>query len=210
MKKNPLCLIAILLAVLAFQASAQMRWGVSAGMVHSKLKWNQEYLRTSKFETDPSVAYFAGIFGEYSIPGIGFAVDLGLQYAQRGATMHLGDFKIWQADGYGNERSYLHYIDIPIHLRFKYSNLNGFERKLAPFIFAGPSVSILVAHNDIPAFEHNPIELGIEVGGGVEIFRNYQLSVSYNWGVTNTMSATKLQSFNAKNKTLKVGLTYFF
>lgn len=194
----------------AFHTNAQMRWGVTAGMDVTGLKWNQKSFRLTPFTSCNSVGYTAGITGEYEIPGIGFGVGIGLQYVQRGSTMNLGDFKIWAADGYGDERSYLHYLDIPIHLRFKYSNLNGFERKLAPFVFAGPSVGILLAHNSIDAFDYNTVQLGIEVGLGAEIYRDFQLSGSYNWDVTGTMEAKKLDNFKSHNRTWKIALTYFF
>ena len=119
------------------------------------------------------------------------------------------------SDGYGNERSYLHYLDIPIHLRFKYSNLNGFERKLCPFVFVGPELSILLAHNKLEkngeaAFDYKPVQLGLAVGVGVEIRRNWQLTGSYTWDMTGTMNATKLDNFDSHNRTWKVALTYFF
>ena len=210
MKKLLLGLVLTIMLSIPTTLSAQMRWGVIAGADVTDLHWSKKYLRTTEFKTVKSLGYFGGVIGEYMIPGIGFAIDLGLQYAQRGASMNMGDFKIWSDDGYGYERSYLHYIDIPIHLRFKYSNMNGFERILAPFVFAGPSVSILVAHNNIDAFDYKPVFFGVEAGLGVELFRKYQVSFSYGADVTGAMKAVKLDNFNAHNRTWKVGLTYLF
>lgn len=210
MKKMLTGIIAAFILLSSFSVSAQMRWGATAGFNLTDLNWSQQNLRTTPFVSDKSAGYFAGIAGEYAIPGIGFCIDLGLQYSQRGATMNLGDFTVWNSDGYGNERSYLHYLDIPIHLRFKYTNLNGVERTIAPLVFAGPSISVLLAHNDIKAFDYKSVVFGIEVGGGVELFRNYQLTASYIWDVTGAISAVKLSNFKAKNGTLKIGLTYLF
>lgn len=210
MKKAVFGAIAAFLMIFPAISSAQMRWGAIAGGDITNLKWSQNTFRTEPFTSTKSAGYFAGVIGEYTIPGIGFCIDLGLQYAQRGSTMNLGDFKVWSSDGFGTERSYLHYIDIPVHLRFKYTNLNGIERIAAPFVFAGPSLSVLVAHNDVKAFDYNPAVFAVEVGGGVELFRNYQLSASYSWDVTNAMKAVKLDNFRAKNRTLKIALTYLF
>ena len=214
MKKLLIGIIALFAWAASFPVSAEMRWGVIAGGDITNLGWNQKSFRTTPFQVDKSGGYFAGIIGEYEIPGIGFGIDLGLQYAQRGATMHLGDFKVWQSDGFGTERAYLHYLDIPIHLRFKYSNLNGIERKIAPFVFAGPSVGILLAHsnpaNGLQAYDYNNVELGLEVGLGAELWRNFQLSGSYNWGVTKALQTIKLENLHAKNRTWKIALTYFF
>ena len=211
MRKIVFSIIAAFILILSsIESSAQMRWGVTAGADMTDLKWSQDNLGIHPFTSDKSTGYFAGILGEYTIPGIGFCIDLGLQYAQRGATMNLGDFPVWNSDGYSNSRSYLHYIDIPLHVRFKYSNLNGIERIAAPFVFAGPSISVLVAHNDIKAYDYNPVTFGLEAGGGVELFRNYQISASYCWDVTSAMKAVKLDNFRAGNRTLKIALTYLF
>lgn len=215
MKKLSFIIIAVIAIAAALPAKAQMRWGATVGVDVTTMKWSQNTFHGDKFKSSNSVGYTAGIIGEYEIPGIGFGIDLGLQYAQRGTSMNMGDFEVWSSDGYSKERSYLHYLDIPIHLRFKYSNLNGFERKLCPFIFAGPDLSILLAHNKIEkdgvsAFDYKPVQLGLEVGVGGEIYRNWQVTASYNWDVTGAMSASKLINFNGNNRTWKVALTYFF
>ncbi len=210
MKKIISAIILILTFATISQSSAQMRWGATASVNVSNLKWSQESFRLEEFNPKNAVGYSAGIIGEYEIPGIGFGVDLGLQYVQRGSVMNLGDFKVWESDGYGKERSYLHYLDIPLHLRFKYMNLNGFERKLAPLVFAGPDICILLAHNKLDAFEYKSVQLGLEIGAGVEILRDWQLTASYTWDVTGTMKATKLDNFNAHNRTWKVSLVYLF
>ena len=210
MKKVIFGVFTLLMLALSVPANAQMRWGVTASANFTDLKWSQSSLRTTKFNSEVSAGYSAGVIGEYSIPGIGFGIDLGLQYIQRGATMNLGDFKVWNSDGFGNERVYLHYLEIPIHLRFKYSNLNGFERKLAPLVFVGPSLSVLLTSNKIAAFETRPVDFGMEVGGGAEIFRNTQLTLRYNWGLTGALRTVKLDNFKANNRTWKVSLSYFF
>ena len=175
MKKLSFIIVALMALAGALQSSAQMRWGATAGIDITNMKWSQKSFRNEPFKSTKSLGYTAGIIGEYEIPGIGFGIDLGLQYAQRGASFNMGDFEIWNSDGYGNERSYLHYLDIPIHLRFKYSNLNGFERKLCPFVFVGPELSILLAHNKLEkngeaAFDYKPVQLGLAVAVAVDCF----------------------------------------
>lgn len=192
-------------------ASSQMRWGATAGVDIANLKWSQQFLRTTEFTSDQSVGYFAGVIGEYSIPGIGFGIDFGLQYVQRGSTMNLGDFKVWSSDGYKNEeRVYLHCLDIPLHVRFKYANLNGIERKIAPLLFVGPSIAIHIADNGVEAFDYKPVSFGLEVGGGVELFRKYQLTCGYTWDLTGSAKAVKLDNFNSKSRTWKIALSYYF
>lgn len=215
MKKLQFIIVAVILTLNTTFSMAQMRWGATVGLDVTNLKWNQTSFRQQPFESSRSVGYTAGIIGEYEIPGIGFGIDLGLQYAQRGATMNMGDFTVWADDGYGNERSYLHYLDIPIHFRFKYTNLNGFERKVAPFVFVGPDISVLLTHNSLKkggeeAFKYKGILLGIEVGLGAEVYRDWQVSVSYNLDATGAMESKKLNGLRSHNRTWKVAVTRFF
>ncbi len=207
MKRKILSAIIILLSVagISVPASAQFRYGVTAGVNLTDLKFKQDLMTVDK-----SVGYSAGVTGELMFPGIGFGIDLGLMYEQRGATMNLGSNKMWLSQGYGKERSYLHYIVIPVHLRFKYTNLNGFEDTLAPFIYAGPSVGILAGHNDLDCMDYAAGELGLDVGIGAEIMRKWQVSVSYNHGFTYAMKAKILTNFSARNETWALRVSYFF
>ena len=83
-----------------------------------------------------------GVMAELMFPGIGFGMDFGLNYEMHGSRLHLGDQVVWASDGYGTEQSYIHLIQIPINLRFKYTRLNGVEQKIAPFVFGGPVFNI--------------------------------------------------------------------
>ncbi|MDE7135392.1 MAG: hypothetical protein K2N91_02065, partial [Muribaculaceae bacterium] len=119
-KKIFIVAAAILLA--ATSASAQFRWGASAGVVNSTLKFKQDL-----FAVDHAMGATAGIQGEMIFPGIGFGIDVGLNYTLRGARLHLGEKEIWASQGYGDPRLMLHDIDIPINLRFKWTRLQGLE-----------------------------------------------------------------------------------
>ena len=122
MKKIIAAILVMITLFGADKVAAQFRYGPMVGIDITNLTFKQDL-----FTVDKSVGYSAGLATELMFPGIGFGIDAGFFYAQRGATMHLGEKKIWASQGYGNTRSYLHYIQIPIHLRFKYTNLNGLE-----------------------------------------------------------------------------------
>lgn len=206
MKRIFLCAILMLAAVAgAIKASAEFRYGPTAGVAVSDLNFKQDICTVDK-----SVGYSAGITGELMFPGIGFGIDIGLQYEQRGATIHFGDYKMWQVQGYGTDRSYLHYLVIPLHLRFKYTNLNGFEDILAPFAYAGPSVGILVGHSKIDCLSYPFGELGVDFGIGAEIKRNWQVSASYTMGLTYALKDKILTNYSARNSVWAVKVAYFF
>ncbi len=204
--KKIISAIIILCALFASStASAQLRYGVTAGASINDLKFNQDLIGV-----DSEIGYSAGVFSELMFPGVGFGLDFGLMYTQRGATLHLGDKYVWASDGYENERAYLHYIEIPVNLRFKFHRLNGIEDYCAPFIFGGPSFTLLAGHGDIDALEYAGGEVGIQAGVGVELFKNWQISASHNWGTTYSLKTKKLDDFSARNRSWNFRVAYLF
>lgn len=190
----------------AISTSAQFRYGVMAGANMTDLNFKQDLA-----SVDKSIGYSAGLVTELMFPGIGFGMDFGLYYEQRGATLGLNDKEIWQHQGITSpQRAYLHYAVIPIHLRFKYTNLNGFEDTLAPYVFAGPSVGLLLGHSKLDCFDFPFGEFGLDFGLGVEIKRKWQVSASYNLGFTYAMKDKILTNYSARNRTLSLRLAYFF
>lgn len=203
--KKAIIILSLLTALVAIPAKAQFRYGATAGIDVTSLHFNQ-----SLIEVGQSVGYQAGVQCELMFPGIGFGIDFGLMYTQRGATLHLEDQKIWASEGFLSPRSYLHYIEIPINLRFKWTRMNGLEEKIAPYVFGGPTVSILAAHNKIDALEYAGGDLGLQAGIGAEIYQRWQIQASYTWGMTYALKTVKLDNFSARNRTWSVRLVYMF
>lgn len=205
MKKYITGIVLLISIVCATCANAQFRYGPAAGVAFTDLKFTQDLITVDK-EMGPS----AGVVSEIMFPGIGFGIDAGLLYSMRGATLHLGERKIWASDGFGTERSYLHYAEIPINLKFKYTRLGGVEEYVAPFVFAGPTISFLVAHNKVKALEYAAGEIGLTVGFGLEVWKKWQISGSYTWGMTYAEKTRKLDDFSARNRSLNIRLAYYF
>jgi len=195
----------VILCVCAVGARAQFRAAGVAGVNISTLNFNQELVPVGN-----AVGFHAGVLGEMMFPGIGFGLDLGLLYNQSGAKVALGDKKVWASLGYGDERAYMHYAQIPLHLRFKWTRMGGLEETVAPFVYGGPELNILVAHGKCEAFDYSGCELGLTAGFGVELFRNWQLSASYTWGVTKALETKLLDNFSADNRQWSVRVAYFF
>lgn len=206
MKKIIILVIAAFAAFAApTGADAQFRYGAVAGINFSTLHFNQDLVDVSS-----SVGYTAGIQGELMFPGIGLGIDLGLLYNKLGGKVNLGQKNIWHSEGYGNEHLFLHNIQIPVHLRFKWTRMNGFEEKLAPFVFGGPDFTILAGHSRCKAIDFAGGELGLTAGIGVELFRRWQVAGSYTWGMTYTVKTRLLDNFSARNRYWAVRATYFF
>lgn len=205
MKKILTTIVVILALCPAFTTNAQLRYGVTAGMSINDLSFTQDLITV-----DSEVGYSVGGFSELMFPGIGFGLDFGLMYSQRGATLHLGEKEVWASDGFGIERAYLHCVEIPINLRFKFHRLNGFEDYCAPLLFGGPSFTILAGHGNVEALEYAGGEVGLQAGVGVELFKNWQLSASHNWGMTYSLKTVKLDNFSARNRSWNIRLAYLF
>lgn len=207
MKKLILALACILGTM---YANAQLRYGATAGVDITSLKFKQDL-----FNIEQSVGYEAGVMGELMFPGIGFGLDFGAMYSQRGATLDMGSREVWAASKLGRERVYLHYLEIPFNLRFKWTRMNGLEDYIAPYIFGGPKASFLVGHNNVKGtdgkvFEYAGGDLGLQAGMGFELWKNWQVQASYTWGMTYALKTVKLDNFSARNRTWSVRTVYFF
>lgn len=208
MKKKILSIIITVVALCsAGVANAQFRWGATAGVSISDLKFKQSDILT----VDKNVGGSVGILGEMMFPGIGFGVDFGLRYVQTGGSLNLGDFPMWASQGYSSdEQINIHNIQIPFNLKFKYTRFQGFEDYLAPFIYGGPVVNIQAAHSKCEALKFSGGDLGMTFGFGAEIFKRWQLSAAYTWGMTYALKAKVLTDYSARNKAWDIRLTYYF
>lgn len=205
MKKSLLIAIVFLTILLPSAVRAQFRYGATAGVDFSTLKFKQELITV-----DAATGFQAGVQGEMMFPGIGFGVDIAMLYNQRGATLHLGERKVWASQGYTDPRCYLHYIEIPINLRFKWTRMQGLEDYIAPYVFGGPSLSLLAGHSKIDALQYAFGEVGLQCGLGFEIMKRWQIQGSYTWGMTYALKTRLLDDFSAQNRTWSIRATYFF
>lgn len=198
-------IVCLVLITAVSQSKAEFRYGVQAGVGITDLDFKQDLVAV-----DQAVGPRLGVQGELMFPGIGIGLRIGALYAMKGATMDLGSRKIWAVDGYGKEHLYLHTLEIPLNLEFKWTRMNGFEDTLAPFVFGGPVFSFNIAHSSCKAMEYPFGSIGLKAGIGAEIFKRWQIAGSYTWGMTYTVKAVKLENYSARNRYWAVSATYFF
>lgn len=206
MKKTLIYIIAAI-ALLAWPAGAyaQFRYGPQAGVTLSDLKFKQDL-----FEVDHAVGGSAGVAAEMIFPGIGIGIDLGLLYEMRGATLNLGQREMWRWQGYGRERLFLHYLEIPVHLRFKYTRMGGLEEYFAPIVYGGPDFGFLVGHSRCDAIDFAGGQIGLTAGAGVELWKHWQITAGYTWGVTYALKMKILSNDSARNGTWNIRVAYLF
>lgn len=183
----------MLIAITTFGASAEFRWGPTAGINISELYWKQKLVKTDLL-TGPNV----GVMGEIMIPGIGFGIDVALKYSMHGANVNFGDQYIWSSQGFGKEKVWFHTLQIPLNVRFKWTRMNGFEHYAAPFVYGGPVFNFNLSTTKLPIIEHPAGSVALQCGIGGEFFERYQLSAGYYWGVSYDIRTTQLDNFSAR------------
>ena len=206
MRKLSVALFALLAIFSAsIPAKAELRYGPMLGMNLTTLKFKQSLIEVNK-----TAGMSAGVATEIMFPGIGFGINSGIYYEMRGAKLHLGDKLIWSSEGYGTVRSYLHYLEIPFHLRFKWTRMEGLEDYIAPFVFGGPEFGFLVGHSKLDALDYAGGEVGLACGLGFELWKRWQVSASYTWGMTYALKTAQLTNMSAQNRTWNVRVCYLF
>lgn len=186
-------------------ASAEFRWGPAAGLNINNYYWRQPLLESSY-----RCGVNAGIMGELMIPGIGFGVDIGLLYNMHSSTVNLGSHPVWSNDGYTDINYRQHTLQIPLHLRFKWTRMNGVEQYAAPFAFVGPAFNFALGKSMCDAIEQPAGSVGIQFGLGGEFLEHIQLSVCYQWGVTYALRTIKLDNLSARSSSWNINLAYLF
>lgn len=199
------CLLACFMTI-APNALAETRWGVSAGLNYNTIHFKQTDLFSSKGQLGGDV----GVMGQLLSPGGSFGFDLSLLYSMRNGKLTLGDKKVWSSQGLGNENCMLHYIDVPIHMKYRFNRLNGFENTLTPLVFVGPVVSILAGHNKMAdQLKYVKVSTSLQFGLGCELFNKVEVKAGYRFSISESLRTKLLDENNAKNRTFFVTATYY-
>lgn len=198
--------VALLCAVSSY-AQPERRWGVTIGGNYNEIHFKQ----TDIFDSDRMFGGSIGVTGDMMIPGVGFGIDGSVLYTLRQGRVHFGDKKAWAAQGIETQAVQLHYIDIPVNLKFRYSRLGGLENSLMPFVYAGPTFSFLAGHNKVgDALNYTTVNVLLHAGIGVELANKIQISGGYSFSVGQNLKTKILDQHEAKHRAWFVQATYFF
>lgn len=181
----------MLILAVAFGASAKFRLGPTAGANFSTLHWKQNLFKSSMLP-----GYSAGLLCEVMIPGIGFGIDFGLKYVNQGGKCYFGDQFVWSSEGIGTTDLRMHTIQVPFDVRFKWTKMDGVENYIAPIVFAGPEFNFNVANTKCEAVDKVGVSVGVRVGLGMELFKRFQITGGYVWGMSDIYRTRKLDDFN--------------
>jgi len=205
MKKIVLLIAATLVATAAVTAQTTSRWGITAGANINEIHFKQTDIAPSKRGWGPQV----GVTGEMNFSGVGFGVEGSLLYTLKQGKVNYGTRPMWAAVGAGNETVSMHYIDVPLHLKFKYNRLGGAEATIMPMIYAGPQFSFLVGASNRSLNSYPPVNVYLDMGAGIELKERLQLRVGYNFSIGQSFHTKLLDDNVAKNRAWYFNVTWF-
>ncbi len=205
MKKIFLLIAAVLLTTAAATGQTTSRWGITAGATINEVHFKQKDIVPSKRAMGPQV----GVTGEMNFSGIGFGVEGSLLYSLKQGKVNYGERTVWSTLGAGNETVSMHYLDVPLHLKFKYHRLGGIESTIMPLAYVGPQFSFLMHGNHSNLNKYSPVSVYLDMGIGFELMERVQLRGGYNFSIGQSFHTKMLDENVAKNRTWYFNLTWF-
>lgn len=205
MKKIILFITTLLIATAAVSGQTTSRWGITAGATINEVHFKQHDIVPSKRAVGPQL----GVTGEMNFSGIGFGVEGSLLYTLKQGKVNYGERTIWESQGFGDEMVSMHYLDVPLHLKFKYNRLGGAESTIMPMVFVGPQFSFLMHGNHGDINKYSPVSVYLDMGLGCELMERVQLRGGYNFSIGQSFHTKMLDENVAKNRTWYFNVTWF-
>lgn len=194
--------LAALMLLTAVPASAQLKWGVKAGLNITKPSLSMDAIKTEN-----QTGFFVGPMAEFTVPIVGVGADISLLYNNKGMTI--------QELATGQEYNQtLHYIDIPINLKYTY----GFGSLVGVFVTTGPQFSFNIGSKKLNFSDYTlrSSEFSWNVGLGAKLFSHLQVAYNYNIAIGKTAELDVLGiggdiiKKKLKNNTHQISLAYMF
>lgn len=203
-------LIFCVMAICAISSvSAQMAFGVKAGVNFSSLSWSNEEIASD----DSGVGFGVGAMMEYMHKKTDIGFDISLLVSMENYKFM---FHSMSGDSYLDYGSY--FIKFPIHFKWMPKFING-GKVIRPILYTGPEFGFFlpfrtVENLDKAKFEKkSPIKWNF--GVGAEIVNKLQVTVQYGLGL-NDMFEYEYRMINetiisnGKHNTLMVSVAWMF
>lgn len=199
MKNFKHLIIAALMAIFACgQANAEFRFGVKAGLNVNKLHTSS--LRDN-FSSENRAGVTAGVMTEFTVPIIGIGFDLSVMY-----THMNNELKESTYEGSVGKN----FLEIPLNLKYKI-NLPAVNHIIRPMIFTGPTMALKLDKSTFKTndgeFGTKTVQMGWNIGIGVELVKHLQISGGYTIGMNNV--AKKISAINDNFNIQKIKNNYW-
>ncbi|MBO4941825.1 MAG: porin family protein [Muribaculaceae bacterium] len=181
--KNLKSLILILTLAVAVPASAQFRWGPRFGAEINSMR-----LDKSIFNNDNRAGFTGGLTCEFTVPVVGIGFDLSLMYVHRVSDSEsINNNPDNQGLVSSSRFKNRDYIEIPLNFKYKIG-LPIVGKIISPYLFTGPSFSMLTSKRAITAaYRNKTFDVAWNFGLGVQLFNHLQVAASYGIGLNKTV-----------------------
>lgn len=169
-KRLLLAFYLLALMVTALPATAQVRFGIRAGVTLGELRFDRDVINS-----DNRAGYTGGLLLDFNVPVVGIGLEASAMYTYRKNRLTDGGLVFRR-----------HYIDIPVYARYRLA-IPAVERYFAPYIFTGPNFSVLFSENAPATYSNSKTYLSWDVGGGMDLFHHLRLSAAYGIGISKAM-----------------------
>ncbi|MDR0733264.1 MAG: PorT family protein [Dysgonamonadaceae bacterium] len=213
-------LIAVLSVLNCISVKADARWGAKLGLPLSSIKFTHAD-PDKKSEIGSKAGFQIGVFGE-----LGFGGNLNFQpeffFTQGGGVLSVNKQKD-DGETYKKEETYdFGELQIPLNIKYTYH-----LKKLSIFGLVGPyaGYTIIAKRTENSpvnnSFENllkknneegerwleNPLEIGVNIGVGVELKNDLFFEAGYKFGLTDIRTETELA---AKKSAFSIGVGFYF
>lgn len=193
MKKIIVAIVAAL--TFALPSSAQINWGLKAGMNISNVSLSSETLSKNN-----RCGYFVGPQMDITIPIVGLGFDAALLYENKSISGV-------NENGETVDET-LNYVDLPINVKYTI----GFSSLASVYLATGPQFSWNLGDNTIfeSSYSLKSSLFYWNIGAGVTVLSKIRVGYTYNIPCGNTADSNKLGNIDFKNRTHQIHLTYLF
>ena len=194
--------VIFVLGLLPSMASAQLQLGVKGGLNLTKMSLDTDDIFSAKN------GFFIGPSVRLMIPKVGFGLDVSALYDQRDVS--IGEDPVVDIKH--------KMVSVPVNLRMDFFSLGS----LGIFLYAGPQFDFNVGSDEkvldaARTWKFEDSTTSINVGGGIILMRNLQLSVNYNVVCGKTAEITSLnqlfdevRKYKAKTNAWQVAFALYF
>lgn len=203
MRKSILVTILAVMALLVpCQVDAQLQLGVKGGFNLTRMALDTDIVKNDRS------GFFIGPTVRLGIPIFGLGLDLSALYDER--DTRVGDDPVVDLKQ--------KMVSVPLNLRKSF----GFEDAIGFFVYAGPQLDFNINDKEkmldsVSSWKYRDSQFSVNVGGGITLMRDFQLSINYNIVCGETADihtvqdvADQVKDYKAKTHAWQFALALYF
>ena len=189
--KKILLLLTMVCALFTMPAKAQVGFGFKGGVEVSKLK-----VSGSIFDSDNRPGFFIGPTLDFTLPIVGLGMDVSALYTQSNCKVTESNVKTKSRKSKS--------IEVPVNLKWSF----GLGSALGIYIAAGPQFGFNISEPE--HYNSKKCVFSANLGGGVKIFRHFEVGAHYNWGLSKFAEYEEEGGIRIRKNGWNLSLAYMF